>query len=705
MPDDEAVAPPRTRSPLRRLAEVFVLCSFAIAQPLLDITGKSPETFVFYRVGGLEVVVYAVLIVVAPPVLLWLAVSGIALISATAGRVAHAVVAGALIALTALQAAKKLSELRGPLLVLVAVAVAVGALWLYARSTAIQSFVTYLTPAPLVFALLFVLASPTGDLVRPAAAGSTSDGGRARGTTPPVVMVLLDELPLVSLLNSQGQVDERVYPNFARLAGTSHWFRNATGVGSFTSYAVPSMLSGRYPVKKLVPSYVDHPDNLFSFLAPDYRIRAFETITQLCDPALCVNTDPASAGDGGLRGLFGQTWQVAKTLAKPYDDDGPASDQFAEKSAGTVTTTKKNADTITAPKWKTLKANQPERFQRFIAGLRPRDKPTFNFLHLLLPHHPWRYLPSGATHPDKLLGGRKGGWANQAWPMAVNRQAQLLQLAYTDHLLGEVINRLEKQGVWDDALVVVTADHGEGFIPGDAGRQLTDEPESQAQVAWVPMFMKEPGQTKGSTSDANWEQVDLLPTMADALGRKLPFKLDGISQLSGTRESTDKSWYNWPGQRTDFPESPAFQLVKDGVTDTFVDGSAGQPGLYTMGSRPDWIGKPLSGLTSLGVDVDGAPSPMTARLSDDLDFDAVDPASGSVPSLVTGTLQRSAGRGPVVIAVNGTVGAVSEIYPELKKPSFAGLVNDALFRSGDNDLALYEVVGDTTPQLRPIRLR
>ena len=80
------------------------------------------------------------------------------------------------------------------------------------------------------------------------------------------------------------------------------------------------MLSGRYPREKLVPSYVDHPDNLFSFLAPDYRIRAFETITQLCDPARCDNTDPAG-GDHGLRGLLGQTWQVAKTLAKPYDDD------------------------------------------------------------------------------------------------------------------------------------------------------------------------------------------------------------------------------------------------------------------------------------------------------------------------------------------------------------------------------------------------
>ena len=96
-----------------------MLCSFAIAQPLLDITGRSPETFVFYRVDGLKVVAYALLIVVVPPV------AAVARWSpaisprcpAAAGRVAYVVVAGALIALTVLQAGKKVSDLRGPALV------------------------------------------------------------------------------------------------------------------------------------------------------------------------------------------------------------------------------------------------------------------------------------------------------------------------------------------------------------------------------------------------------------------------------------------------------------------------------------------------------------------------------------------------------------------------------------------------------------
>jgi len=48
---------------------------------------------------------------------------------------------------------------------------------------------------------------------------------------------------------------------------------------------------------------------------------------------------------------------------------------------------------------------------------------------------------------------------------------------------------------------------------------------------------------------------------------------------------------------------------------------------------------------------------------------------------------------------------VSEIYPEADKPSFAGFVNDRLFKAGANNLTLYEVVGDIRPELRPITIR
>jgi hypothetical protein len=35
-----------------------------------------------------------------------------------------------------------------------------------------------------------------------------------------------------------------------------------------------------------------------------------------------------------------------------------------------------------------------EQFRAFVASIGPSRRPTLNFLHVLLPHHPWRYLPS-----------------------------------------------------------------------------------------------------------------------------------------------------------------------------------------------------------------------------------------------------------------------------------------------------------------------
>jgi hypothetical protein len=454
------------------------------------------------------------------------------------------------------------------------------------------------------------------------------------------------------------------------------------------------MLTGRYPTKELAPSYVAHRDSLFSMLAPDYRIRSFESITQLCDPELCDETDPNSSDAGGFRGLIDEAWKVAKELAAPYDETSPDTEQFDEESAGGFAKTKPNFDA--------LGHNQPERFQQFLEGLRPSDQPTVHFLHLLLPHSSWRYLPSGLTYPFPRLLGK--GWVSDSWPVEVAHERHMLQLAYTDRLLGTLIEQMEATGLWDDALVVVTADHGNSFVPGTKGRVLETRPEVEADLAWVPVFIKEPGQSQGVTSDVNWEHVDLLPTMADALGVTVPFRVDGISQLSERRARTEKFFYNEPGDRIEFAPEEAFRIVLDGVTDEFGRGSEGAAGLFVSGSRPDWIGRSVSGLRSLGVDVDGPRSQLMAQLPEAVDFDSVDPSAGIVPALVWGTVSPSADS-QVVIAVNGTVAAVSDIWPNEGEPTFEGMVNDQLFRSGANDLALYELIEGAGPQLRPIALR
>jgi hypothetical protein len=106
--------------------------------------------------------------------------------------------------------------------------------------------------------------------------------------------------------------------------------------------------------------------------------------------------------------------------------------------------------------------------------------------------------------------------------------------------------------------------------------------------------------------------------MADALGVQVPFKVDGISQLSDSRARTDKFFYNEPGERIEFPAAPAFHIVQDGATGTVVRAADGRAGLFVTGSRPDWIGKSVTSIRNLGVDVTGPASPMTVQISDEI---------------------------------------------------------------------------------------
>ena len=115
----------------------------------------------------------------------------------------------------------------------------------------------------------------------------------------PVVMVVLDELPTVSLLRSDGELDAVRYPNFARLAEDATWFRNATTVHEWTTGAVPPMLTGQRPDG--LPLFIDHPNNLFTLLGGAYDLNVHESQTHLCPPSLCdPDRDPLPERVGSL---------------------------------------------------------------------------------------------------------------------------------------------------------------------------------------------------------------------------------------------------------------------------------------------------------------------------------------------------------------------------------------------------------------------
>ena len=120
-------------------------------------------------------------------------------------------------------------------------------------------------------------------------------------------------------------------------------------------------------------------------------------------------------------------------------------------------------------------------------------------------------------------------------------QRHLLQAQFADRLLGELLDRLDELDLYDDALVVVTADHGASFVPG-THRRLPEE-ETLPGIMPVPLVVKLPASTPadGHRDDRPAETVDILPTLADALEVEVPWPLDGTSLLGPAPEPHERA--------------------------------------------------------------------------------------------------------------------------------------------------------------------
>ncbi|MFF0253322.1 sulfatase-like hydrolase/transferase [Micromonospora zamorensis] len=650
------------RSELGRLLEVTALVGLVVTQPLLDVLGRSPDFFLFHRADPAQILLLVALVAVLPTI----AVALLGALSRLAGRTARALthtgLVGLLLAALAVQVGRHVTPLRGVPLLLVAVLAGAAGAAAHRRWRAPGRVLRLAAAGPVAFLALFLLASPTSAVVLPRGDGGAAGTAQGTGVHPPVVMLILDELPLVSLLGADGRIDATRYLHFAELAGGSTWYRNATGVSGWTPNALPAMLTGRYPAKPVAPHYSQYPDNIFTAFGGLYDIRAEESITRLCPPSRC---EQPVTPEQGLGVLVRETGKLLGRIAGPTESTVDPEDSYREQTraeAGLDAAEPVPAD----PKfrWDSLDDNQPARFTSFLAGLKPTPRPTLHFLHLLMPHSPWAYLPSGARYdaPEDLPNDG-AGWVDLA------RQRHLAQLGYTDRLIGETLRTLRASGLYDQALVVVTADHGVSFRPGAQGRGMDAIKAAAGEVAWVPMFVKEPRQQTGRVDDRNWEHVDLLPTVADEANIRLPWRVDGRSARQAPRTDGTKHFYDRPGEPVTFPG-----------------------GVPTPAPLP--TPHPL-----VGTEVRAGPAAGSARIADLAAFTAMDPDTGTLPALVWGDVPDRIPDGTLLaVAVNGRIGAVVPVVPaDPGGRRFAALLtDDRLFRAGTNQLDVYEIATDGT---------
>jgi hypothetical protein len=702
---------PAARRELPLLLELSGLCGLAVALPALDVLGRSPDFLVLERLGAGDLVLLAALVALVPPLALWAAGAAAGLAGPWARRAAHLAAVAGLLAALAVQAGKHLTPLRGLLLALAAALAAGTGTVLYVRARPLAGVLRVAAPAPLLAAGLFLLVSPASALVLPGggtgAPRPAPAGGPAAGR-PPIVVVVFDELPLTSLLEVTGRVDPVTYPSFAWLAGRSTWYRNATAVTQWTRDAVPAMLTGRYPSRARPAHHRSYPDNLFTLLDGAYRLDVHETSTLLCPWPRCQAGPRAAgraAGPGPWRAVA-RSGTLLGELISPWERAQQPTAQFEQPVVPTTTGGGHGGP-------ETAAAARPAGLAEFLDGLAApsSDLPGLHYLHLLLPHRPWRALPSGLRYPEPSrtfgLAARGASWDDEPAWTRLALQRHRLQLAWADRLLGEVLGALRAGGLYDRALVVVTADHGISLEPGAHPRVIGRG--NAPGVMWVPLFVKAPGQRTGRVDDRNWEHVDLLPTLADHAGVEVPWVVDGRSAVAGPpRPAASKRFFTRLR-----PDEPPREVIVDGPSNLARALRGGLParpgvrprlgaepgrGLDRLGLRPDLVGRPVPGPAA---DVAGPPAAVEGLGA----FADVRPASGEVPALVAGRPPPGTPAGTLLaLALNGRVATVAEVAPEGRDGTlrFAGLLPGGWFVDGANRLEVL-VVEDGGLRRLPLR--
>ncbi len=184
------------------------------------------------------------------------------------------------------------------------------------------------------------------------------------------------------------------------------------------------------------------------------------------------------------------------------------------------------------------------------------DSDFFLFLHYYDPH--WHYDPPAPY--DRAFDPAYQGKATGIWwdfkelgpdsidPRDLHHIRALYdgEILYTDRQLERLFQEMKRLGIFENALVVVTSDHGEEFL--DHGQWEHQKTLYEEQLR-IPLIVKLPNGKEGPAGatgrvSGQVSLVDVAPTVLDALGVPAPPSFEGRSLLAprGSDAPETEAW-------------------------------------------------------------------------------------------------------------------------------------------------------------------
>ncbi len=202
-------------------------------------------------------------------------------------------------------------------------------------------------------------------------------------------------------------------------------------------------------------------------------------------------------------------------------------------------------------------------FNGVMGSIKKMTVPTFAYYHFFSPHAPYRpsidyfsmffdnYRP--VAKPKHPLGGTLS-----QKELNGHRRRYDQYIADIDHQFGRMLDILERSGILDNSIVVITADHGEMFERGIVGHSA---PIMYDPVVHIPLLISTPGQSSRKDIYESTNSVDVLPTLLHLANQPLPGWHEG-ALLPGLGGAYDPERLTFS---VDADRNPAFTPIKVGT--------------------------------------------------------------------------------------------------------------------------------------------
>ncbi|MFC2171846.1 sulfatase [Acidobacteriota bacterium] len=314
-------------------------------------------------------------------------------------------------------------------------------------------------------------------------------GGCQRSDKPNILLITLDATR-ADRLGCYGY-PINTSPTIDRIAGKGVRFDFAIAQSATTPVSCASQLTGTYPYRHGLRSMHGLVRNRLGeeipTLAEELQRLGYTT-------AGFVSAFPASSHYGLARGfdLFDEAFLEGDRKAQIYPD-GRVNTGRSQRTA-------------------------EETVQAVLPWLRQRGgKPFFAWIHLFDPHDT-TFVP-----PQKVVSGFLRARPDQDKSEFL-RSVYDAEIFFADLHIGQIVSELRRLGIFENTVIIITADHGEGL--GD--HQWWAHGLLYQEQIRVPLIMKGPGIPQGLVLDSIVEHVDIFPSVLELARPGSSGKIKGI---------------------------------------------------------------------------------------------------------------------------------------------------------------------------------